>query len=53
MKIKIIGALALLTGVALYFLVENEPYTTIAGFIAGLGFAIILFGAGFSAQFRK
>ena len=52
-KIQIIGILLLLAGVIFYFLVEAEPYTTVAGFIGGIGLGALLFGPKITARYNK
>ncbi|WP_373055469.1 hypothetical protein [Zunongwangia sp. H14] len=52
-RIQVLGLLLLVVGVTLYFIVKVEPYTTVAGFIAGIGFAVLLFGHQITARYKK
>lgn len=52
-KLKIAGIIIFIIGCSSYFFVEGEPYTTITGLCAGLGFGMFLLGAGVAANFRR
>ena len=42
LKITVIGLLLLATGFVAYFIFDKEPYTTLAGVVAGAGFAALI-----------
>lgn len=52
-QLKIAGIFMFIIGCSAYFFVEGEPYTTITGLCAGLGFGIFLIGAGVAANSRR
>lgn len=52
-RIQIFGFLLLLLGSILYFFVEGDPYTIIAGFVGGIGLGAIIAGPKLSARYQK
>lgn len=52
-RIQIAGLLILLAGIVFYFIVEEEPYTTIAGVIAGIGFGALLLVTWNTKKFQR
>ncbi|UJH91715.1 hypothetical protein LZ575_03245 [Antarcticibacterium sp. 1MA-6-2] len=52
-KVKIAGILLFIIGCSSYFFVEGEPYTTITGICAGIGFGMFLIGSALATNVRR